>query len=182
MPRYNLTDSLRDLVSRHGISAVLHSLADIESHSDGSPRRSEPKTRDASNSKPSAVACVDRMTVPPHKIDPMRRAAELFDDKRFLPTLSDIREFSRVHGIELPKSASRNSSIPRVFTFMASMDKDAINLTLDDGAFSGPTRLAPIADAIRGNSAARRRNSTPVRNRPTRRPIPKPEEEPTVPT
>ena len=165
MPRHDITESLRALVSRHGISAVLRSLADIESSVDGAARGTEQKSRDRSRSKPCAVACVGRMSLAPHKTAAMRRAAELFDDKRFLPTLADIREFSRVHGIELPKSASRASSIPRVFTFMASMDKDAIDLTVDDGAFSGPTRLAPIADAIRGNAAARRHGSSPIQDR-----------------
>ena len=163
MPRRSLTDTLRHLVHRHGISAVLHSLAEIESG--GEPRTSSARkkvSRDRSTSKPSATACVSRMALAPQKTDVMKRAAQMFDDKRFLPTIADIREFSRVHGIELPKTASRASSVPRVFTFLASMDTDAIVTTLDDGRFSGPTRLGPIADAIRGRSATRRHGRRPI--------------------
>ena len=179
MPRRDLSGTLRGLVSRHGISAVLHSLADIESHSDTPGACSEPKTQDSSKSKPSAAACVGRMALSPHKVAAVRRAAELFDDKRFLPALSDIREFSRVHGLDLPKTATRASSIPRVFAFIASMDTDVIDKTLDDGAFSGPTRLAPIADAIRGHSAPRRHDHA-IADRPLGKPVAKREEKPTV--
>ena len=177
MPRRNLTDSLRVLVTRHGISAVLHSLADIEENAATAAPCSDRKTQDPGKSRPSAVACVGRMTISPNKIVVMRRAAELFEHKRFLPALSDVREFSRVHGLDLPKSASRASSIHRVFAFMASMDTDAIEKILDEGAFSGPTRLAPIADAIRGHSAARRHDRVPLDDRPKGGPVPKPEHE-----
>jgi hypothetical protein len=86
----------------------------------------------------------------------MMRAAQCFEDGSFLPGIADIREFCRIHNIELGKSVSRASSIPRVFTFLAAMDTARIKKLLDEGAFSGPTRLAPIADAIRSRSARRR--------------------------
>ena len=85
----------------------------------------------------------------------MARAAHLFDDGRFLPSIADIREFYRIHNIELGKSTSRASSIPRVFKFLAAIDTAQITKVLDEGMFSGPTRLAPIADAIRSYSAGR---------------------------
>ena len=179
MPRRDLADVLRGLVSRHGISAVLHCLADIESLPKAAEACSEPSIPSPSKSKSSAAACVGRMTISPHKIGAVQRAAELFDDKRFLPALSDIREFSRVHGLDLPKKASRASSIPRVFAFIASMDTDVIDKTLDEGAFSGPTRLAPIADAIRGHPTPRQHDRA-IDTRPLGKPVSEPEEKPTV--
>ena len=181
MPRRDLSDTLRDLVSHHGLRAVLHCLADIEPIPDSAEPCIAPRTQDPAKSKPSAAACVGRMTLSPHKIAAVRRAAELFDDKRFLPALSDIREFSRVHGLDLPKTASRASSIPRVFAFIASMDTDVIENTLDDGAFSGPTRLAPIADAIRSHSAPRSHDRA-IADLPLGKPVPHQEEKPTVTT
>ena len=83
------------------------------------------------------------------------RAAQRFEDGAFLHSIADIREFCRIHSVELGKSASRLSSIPRVFTFLAVMDTPEITKLLDEGEFSGPTRLAPIADAIRNRSALR---------------------------
>ena len=49
------------------------------------------------------------------------------------------------------------SLLTRVFTFLATMDTVQLTKLLDEGAFSGPTRLAPIADAIRSRSTRRRR-------------------------
>ncbi|MCY3621194.1 MAG: hypothetical protein OXH68_05700 [Gammaproteobacteria bacterium] len=179
MPRRDLSDTLRGLVSRHGLPAVLHCLADIEPLPDSQEACTETKTLDPPKAKPSAAACVSRMTLSPHKVGAVRRAAELFDDKRFLPALSDIREFSRVHGLDLPKTASRASSIHRVFAFIASMDSDVIEHTLDDGAFSGPTRLAPIADAIRGHSGTRP-HDRPIVDHSLDDPASRQQEKPTV--
>jgi len=127
MPRRSLTDTLRHLVRRHGIGAVRQSLADIESEAEPRP---SPATKNAprnrSTPKPSATAFVSRMALAQQMTTVMERAAQLFDDKQFLPTISDIREFSYVYRIELPKSASRSSSIPRVFRFLASMDTEAL--------------------------------------------------------
>ena len=86
------------------------------------------------------------------------RAAQRFEEGGFLPNIADICEFCRIHSVELGKSASRVSSIPRVFSFLAAMDTTRITKLLDEGAFSGPTRLAPIADAIRSCSAVHPRN------------------------
>lgn len=157
MPQHDLTESLQALVRRHGLSSVLHSLADIQaapkqSTSSLSPRR----TRNA-GSKSSAVDYVGKMTLPPEKDKAMIRAAQRFEDGGFLPNIADIREFCRIHGVDLGKSVSRASSISRVFTFLATMDTVQLTKLLDEGAFSGPTRLAPIADAIRSRSTRRRR-------------------------
>lgn len=161
MPQYNLTETLQVLVRRHGMSSVLHSLADIQA----SPERplsssSTRRTRNAA-SKSSAVAYVARMNLPPDKAEIMSRAAQRFEAGEFLPTIADIREFCRIHSVELGKSSSRLSSVPRVFTFLAAMDPAKVIQVLEEGTFSGPTRLAPIADAIRSHSASRPRTLYP---------------------
>ena len=157
MAQDNLAESLQELVRRHGLSSVLHSLADIQTAPEQSTSSlSTRRTRSASR-KSSAVDYVGKMTLPPDKDEAMKRAAQRFEDGGFLPSVADIREFCRINAVELGKSVSRASSIPRVFTFLATMDTVQITKLLDEGAFSGPTRLAPIADAIRSRSTRRRR-------------------------
>ena len=156
MPQNSLAKTLRGLVRRHGISSVLHSLADIQDSS-GSPILSSSKRKVNGGGKSSAVDYVARMGVPPDKVEVMARAAQSFDDKAFLPSIADIREFCRIHDVDLGKSSSRVNSIPRVFTCLVGMDTSSVTKVLDDGIFSGPTRLAPIADAIRRHSGGRRR-------------------------
>ena len=157
MPQSDLSESLQALVRRHGLSSVLHSLADIQAAPEQSTSSSPARRRHNAGSRSSAVDYVDRMTLPPEKTEAMIRAAKRFERREFLPNVADIREFSRIHGVDLCKSVSRASSIPRVFAFLATMDTAQITKLLDEGAFSGPTRLAPIADAIRSRSTARRR-------------------------
>ena len=68
-----------------------------------------------------------------------------------MPTFGDIRNFCQVYGIDEPASKSRASAIPRVFKFMATMSDEEVQGILDGGMFSGPSRVGPIADAIRAN-------------------------------
>lgn len=157
MSQSDLTETLQGLVLRHGISSVLHSLADIQSAPDQHSSSSRKRTHNA-RTKPSAIHYIDNMTLPQEKAGVMMCAAQRFEDGRFLPSIADIREFCRIHNVELGKSASRASAVPRVFTFLAAMDTAEITKLLNDGAFSGPTRLAPIADAIRERSAVRGRS------------------------
>ena len=157
MPPPDLTESLQALVRRHGLSSVLHSLADIQAAPEQPTSSSSSRRTRNAGSKSSAADYVGKMTLPPQKTEAMIRAAKCFEGGRFLPNVTDIREFCRIHGVDVGKSVSRASSIPRVFTFLATMDTAQITKLLDEGAFSGPTRLAPIADAIRSRSTRRLR-------------------------
>ena len=161
MARHNLTVALQALVRRHGMSSVLHGLADLQGASDSAVPASPAKHAGGARSKPSAIDYVGKMPLPPDKAQAMERAAQRFEDKSFLPSIADIREFSRVYSIDLGKSVSRTSAIPRIFTFLAAMDTDQVSKMLDEDTFSGPARLGPIADAIRNRSAGRLRTRYP---------------------
>lgn len=158
MPQQKLTETLQELVRRHGISSILQGLAEIHDSPEpptlpSSPNRSRAPT---AGKRKLAADYVARMSLPPEKADVMQRAAQRFDEGKFLPSIADIREFCRVYRVELAKSSSRASSIPRVFKFLVAMDIARVTRILDEGAFSGPARLAPIADAIRDHSGGRR--------------------------
>ena len=154
MAQRDLTETLQGLVRRHGMSSVLPSLADIQAVPDQGSSLARKRTYNA-GSKSSAIDYVDKMTLPHGKAQIMMCAARCFENGGFLPNIADIREFCRIHNVDLGKSASRASSVPRVFTFLAAMDIAEISKLLDEGAFSGPARLAPLADAIRNRSVAR---------------------------
>ncbi len=161
MPRHDLTETLQTLVRRHGMSSVLHGLADLQVASDSAVPSSPAKRAGSARSKPSAIDYVGRMLLPPDKAQILERAARHFEDKSFLPSVADIREFCRVYGVDPGKSVSRTGAIPKIFTFLAATDADRVSRMLDEGAFSGPARLGPIADAIRNRSAARLRTRNP---------------------
>lgn len=159
MRQKELTKTLQELVRRHGLSSILRSLAEIRASSERSTLSSSSK-RDRvhkASRKKSALDYVAKMSLPPEKTEVMQRAAQRFEDGRFLPSIADIREFCRVYRVELAKSSSRANSIPRVFKFLAALDVAQVSTILDEGAFSGPARLAPIADAIRDHPTRRLR-------------------------
>ena len=92
------------------------------------------------------------LEVPAERGAVLRRAAEEFEQRVFLSTLNNIRNFCEAYGIEEPRSKSRASGIPRVFKFLVTMDVADVERMLDDRMFSGPSQFGPIADAIRGKA------------------------------
>ena len=158
--------ALRPIVRQYGLGSVLESLgkiADAQRESSvqaGADRKKKPKKRSV---KATASEYVSKLELSLEKEAPVVELAERFERKAFLPTFGDIAHFCQMYGIEVPASKTRASAIPRVFKHIASMETEEIQRILDDGLFSGPSRLGPIADAIRRNG----RSSTPPDSSPT---------------
>jgi hypothetical protein len=95
---------------------------------------------------------VRKLDVPEETADIVMELARRFDEKSFMPTFADIADFCRAYDIDEPMSKSRASAVPRVFRAIAAMEAEDIQMLLDYGAFSGPARLGPIADAIARSS------------------------------
>lgn len=162
--------ALRPIVRQYGLGSVLESLgkiADAQSESSAqvggssdAERGKKPKKRSV---KATAPEYVSKLELSSEKVAPVVELAERFEHKELLPTFGDIAHFCQMYGIEVPASKTRASAIPRVFKHIASMETEEIQRILDDGLFSGPSRLGPIADAIRRNG----RSSTPPASSPT---------------
>lgn len=159
-----LAESLRSLVRRYGFQQVSQSLDEIQSpepSGDREVRTSEPPgERMAAIPKRQRVKLtasqhVAKLGLPPTKIAPVAELARRFDEKAFLPSSGDITYFCESYGVAEPSSKSRSSAIPRVFKAIAEMEIKEIQRIVDDGMFSGPSRLGPIADAIRNRSRVR---------------------------
>ena len=146
--------ALRPIVRQYGLGSVLESLgkiADAQRESSvqaGADRGKKPKKRSV---KATAPEYVSKLELSSEKVSPVVELAERFECKAFLPTFGDIAHFCQMYGIEVPASKTRASAIPRVFKHIAAMETEEIQRILDDGLFSGPSRLGPIADAIRRN-------------------------------
>ncbi len=163
--------ALRPIVHQYGLGRVLESLGKIadaqcESSvqvggSSAADRGKKPKKRSV---KATAPEYVSKLEPSLEKTAPVVELAKRFECKAFLPTFGDIAHFCQIYGIEVPASKTRASAIPRVFKHIASMETKEIQRMLDDGLFSGPSRLGPIADAIRRNG----RGSTPPDSSPAR--------------
>ena len=150
--------ALSPIVHQYGLGSVLESLGKI---ADAQRERSvqaggssdtnggkKPKKRSVKATAPEYVSKLDLSS---EKAAPVVDLAERFERKAFLPTFGDIAHFCQMYGIKVPASKARASAIPRVFKHIALMETEEIQRMLDDGLFSGPSRLGPIADAIRRN-------------------------------
>lgn len=156
-----LGTALRSLVRRYGIEQVDQSLRELRrSKSRAEDRGSqsvsvESKARTRKNAKArSAPEYVAMMDCRAERRPAMSELAKRFQEKTFLPTFGDVKNFCGAYGIDEPASNSRAGSIPRIFKFLATMDRGELQRLVDDWLFSGPSRLGPIADAIRAHGRA----------------------------
>ena len=162
MTESELKKALTSMVRAHGFEQVDKYLAEIRRAEDrGSsptPRSALPKRTalmPASKKRPTALQYVGKMKLPPEKRTMVFDLAGRFEAKSFLPTLGDIDDFCQSYGIGDFASRSRANAIPRLFKLLASMDTEDLRRILNEGMFSGPSRLGPIADAIRRNGRVR---------------------------
>lgn len=160
MVKQGLCAELRSMVERYGFETVYRTLhemkeGDVEGNASGemnAPKRVRRKGGGLAKPRRSAVDYVEAMELPAERAAVVKRAAEEFELRMFLPTLGDVRSFCEAYGIKEPRSKSRASGIPRVFKYLVTMEAADIEKMLDDGMFSGPVSLGPIADAIRGKA------------------------------
>jgi len=156
----NLKKILQPIVQENGLGPVLSSLGQIADAPFGQAERFMTAGDDIANGsnqkRPtgSAPEYVDRMNLPVEKVVAVSELARRYQQKLFLPTFRDISSFCQTYEIQVPASNSRASAIPRVFKFLAELEPGEIQQILDDGWFSGPSRLGPIADGIRNYSSA----------------------------
>ena len=163
MTQADLKDTLRSMVLKYGFEQVNDSLREISlsgyrsgraNRKTEAPKRRAARKAGRGRSRPNAPEYVAKMELPSEKQPAVVELARRFQDKSFLPTFGDIANFCRTYDIDEPASKSRAGAIPRVFKCLASMAAVDIQGILDEGMFSGPSRLGPIADAIRRNGRA----------------------------
>ncbi len=158
-----LVASLRELVREHGLEQVsrsLHEIGGIDGHAQGATPSSGTAAQRAAGPRAkrkravTALERVEKMDLPSETADDVVQLAKRFDEKSFMPTFGDIAHFCSVYDIEVPASRSRTSAISRVFSTIAAMSAEDIQILVDYGAFSGPARLGPISEAIARRSRA----------------------------
>ena len=163
MTQSAMKKTLRSMVREYGYEAVDRSLREIgpivrrREAPHPLPVLSQARAQASAGrkrAKATAAEYVAKMDVPAAKADAVAELAKRFDDKSFLPSFGDVSFFCRNYRIDEPLSKSRDSAIPRVFKSIVAMETAELRRILDFGLFSGPSRLGPIADAIRRNGRA----------------------------
>lgn len=161
--------ALRPIVRQYGLGSVLESLGKIadaqrerSAQAGGSSDIDKGKKPKKRSVKATAPEYVSKLDLSSEKVASVVDLAECFERKAFLPTFGDIAHFCQTYGIEVPASKTRANAIPRVFKHIASMEIEEIQRILDEGLFFGPSRLGPIADAIRRNGRGSAPTLTPL--------------------
>ena len=178
MNEAKLKDTLRLIVRQYGFEQVDRSLREVRlaDRQLKSSKQSKVLSDNDAATRPEkkrikvkASEYVAKMELCSEKEPIVVELADKFEKKVFLPTFGDIRNFCQIYGIDEPASKSRTSALSRVFKFIASMETNEIQRILDDDMFSGPSRLEPIADAIRRSGRASRSHTT---SPPSHTPLP----------
>ena len=158
-----LSYRLDKLVRDYGLAQVIRELGEIErrTRAHNSAKSAAPPAKKAKRAsrkrrpKPTASQYVAKMELSPEKAKFVTELAKRFDTKSFLPSfVGDVVGFCQRYGVQVPASRSRASAVPRVFKRIESLETEEIRRILDERLFSGPSRLGPIADAIRRNGRA----------------------------
>ena len=153
-----LADALRLLVVRHGFEAVSLELRMLDTgqqrpHELERGTQAKAKRR---NGRATAPEYVQKMDIDADRLSAVLALAERFEAKSFLPRCADISNFCAIYGIDEPSSKSRAAAIPRLFKYLATMDARDVEALVADNAFSGPSQLGPLAEAIRQHGRAER--------------------------
>lgn len=156
MKSESLADELGLLVSRHGFEAVNLELRTLEAKRPTAKLNLGTPKAGRRNGRVKAPEYVQKMVIDADKRAAVSALAERFEAKSFLPRCADISNFCAIYGIDEPASRSRAAAIPRLFKCLAAMDARDLKNLLADNAFSGPTELAPLSEAIRQHGRAAR--------------------------
>lgn len=153
-----LAEELRLLVGLHGVKAVKQELRRLETeqrHTRKLDHDAQTKVRRRSG-RAEATEYVGKMDIDDGRRPAVLTLAERFETKSFLPSCGDISNFCTIYGIAEPASKSRAAAIPRVFKHLATMDAEDVEALVTNNAFSGPSQLGPISEAIRQHGRAAR--------------------------
>ena len=98
--------------------------------------------------RPTATDYVARMDLPQFVREPLGELASRFDDRSFLPTIGDVRNFLLFCDYEGTTPKNRGAAAPCVFKLLARMDPARVASICAERMFSGPANMLPIAEAI----------------------------------
>ena len=151
---------LQPIVQEYGLGSVLESLGQIADSQRSKVELGTPLGNNIAHgtkqkaAKITAPEYVRKMDIPTEKVATVAELARRYHRKSFLPTFSDISSFCQMYDVQAPASKGRANAIPRVFKLISELEPQEIQQILDDGMFSGPSTLGPIAEGIRNYSHA----------------------------
>jgi hypothetical protein len=150
-----LDDLLIVLGNRWGWPAVRQHLDVLEQQEMHQNRSKHSVKRPRRASRASAYDYVQKKGQPSDKIGVILELAARFDEKRFLPTIADVRRFLGLRNFDWKAVVKRESAVPKIFDELLKMPSEQLDSVLRDGNYGGPSRLGPLSEAIKDSNAVR---------------------------
>lgn len=162
----NSKDIISELINKYGEDELRRRLDILLESVDRDIRElsrtnENPRTQ-RSKKKVNAIDYVVDMDIPDNRKESMRSLAIMFDNKEFLPRIPDIKNFLYTQGVDGSFVRSRQSAITRLFFLLSSLSAESLRTIIEENAFSGPSRLEPLAEAIKRKGRANRKAEPPV--------------------
>ncbi len=140
---------LSDVRSRAHIASASRKLA---------PQQPSPNREANRSKKPTAVEQVTRFSTPDSERETLLAIAAKFDQKEFLPSVRDIREFLMMMGEESGAMKDRFDGFRRLLPSLSQLPPDRLKRLASSARYSGPAQLGPLSDAINSTGEAMRRS------------------------
>jgi hypothetical protein len=173
-----LEDLLRTLIQEWGTEEVLSTLEQLRGGRHQSAtnklifeRRSNREfTRKSIGSKrPSATQQVAKLNESDERRETLMTIATKYDQKAFLPTTGDVKEFLAMLGAGTSAIKDRSDGFRQLLVSFMHLPSERLRHLANSSNFSGPAQLGPLSDAIReSGDALRRRGKVLDANNSTR--------------
>ena len=162
-----LVELLRAIIREWGREGVSHALDELAVQ--GSLNRVGGFEEDAITSdrsqraskRPSAKQQVAKLS---HQPDARREIliiiATRYDEKKFLPSVGDVREFLAMNGDKRQPIKDRSEGFRLFLDSTKEFPLEQLRHLATSTSFSGPSQLAPLSDAISASGEARRQQRT----------------------
>jgi len=105
---------------------------------------------------PSTLEAVKRLKIPARRKKVLVFLAQEFEDKKFLPKLSDAKNFLEFRGLSASDLKTRAQLFQRILVILQDMSDDRLERLARASDRTGPAQLGSLADAIRDTGAALR--------------------------
>lgn len=142
---------LRTLVDEWGFEEVASTLADMTVYSkDPSAEGAEvPRARPSrKKAKLTATEQIERAIMEGEQKQIMLQLAARYDQKLFLPRLSDVREFLSMMGEKPIGMKDRSEAFRILLRGLLQMPMARVQQLAQTALYSGPSELGPLSDAI----------------------------------
>ena len=136
------------LVQEWGADAVQSALLKIAKHSGKSPLMELKGSKRLAATKPTAMSIIEHSPIPSEKREVMERIAMKYDEKEFLPSVADVREFIILTGRRPSAMRDRIDAFKALVRILDTMPLEHLEKVSKALAASSPTSLGPISDAI----------------------------------